>query len=59
MCRQVSQEHDGAMDTQAQQCTANGPDSEVARLQQELRRINTERDILRMALGNFASTISV
>lgn len=52
--RWVSQEHGGVMDMRANKPLRSESASEVERLQQELRRLTTERDILKKALGYFA-----
>jgi transposase len=52
--RWVSQEQDGVMDMRANKPLRSESASEVERLQRELRRVTTERDILKKALGYFA-----
>ena len=52
--RWVSQEHDGVMDMRANKPLRSESASEVERLQRELRRVTTEHDILKKALGYFA-----
>ena len=52
--RWVSQEHGGVMDMRAHKPFRSESASEVERLQRELRRVTTERDILKKALGYFA-----
>jgi transposase len=50
----VSQEHGGVMDMRVNKPLRSESASEVERLQRELRRVTTERDILKKALGYFA-----
>lgn len=52
--RWVSQEHDGVLDMRPSKPLRREAASEVERLQRELRRVTTERDILRKALRYFA-----
>lgn len=52
--RSVSQEHGGVLDMRLNKPLRSKSASEVERLQRELRRVTTERDILKKALGYFA-----
>ncbi|MBC7377277.1 MAG: transposase [Burkholderiaceae bacterium] len=52
--RWVSQEHGGVLDMRPTKPLRSESASEVERLQRELRRVTTERDILKKALGYFA-----
>ena len=52
--RWVSQEHRGVLDMRPNKPLRSESASEVERLQRELRRVTTERDILKKALGYFA-----
>ena len=52
--RWVSQEHGGVLDMRPNKPLRSESASEVERLQRELRRVTTERDILKKALGYFA-----
>ena len=52
--RWVSQEQDGVMDMRTNKPLRSESASELERLQRELRRVTTERDILKKALGYFA-----
>jgi transposase len=52
--RWVSQEHGGVLDMRPNKPLRNELASEAERLQRELRRVTTERDILKKALDYFA-----
>lgn len=52
--RWVSQEHGGVIDMRPHKPLRSESASEVERLQRELRRVTTERDILKKALGHLA-----
>jgi transposase len=52
--RWVSQEHGGVLDMRPNKPLRSESASEVERLQRELGRVTTERDILKKALGYFA-----
>ena len=52
--RWVSQEQGGVMNMRANKPLRSESASEVERLQRELRRVTTERDLLKKALGYFA-----
>ncbi len=49
--RWVSQERGGVLDLRANRRLRSEAATEVERLQHELRRVTTERDILKKALG--------
>jgi transposase len=50
----VTQERGGVLDLRPNRPLRSGAATEVERLQRELRRVTTERDILKKALGYFA-----
>jgi transposase len=52
--RWVNQEREGILDMRASRPIRSEAATEVERLQRELRRVTTERDILKKALGYFA-----
>lgn len=52
--RWVTQERGGVLDLRANRPLRSEAAAEVERLQRELRRVTTERDILKKALGYFA-----
>lgn len=52
--RWVSQERGGVLDLRPNRPLRSETATEVERLQRELRRVTTERDILKKALGYFA-----
>ncbi|MDP2742379.1 MAG: transposase [Hydrogenophaga sp.] len=52
--RWVTQERGGVLDLRPNRPLRSEAASEVERLQRELRRVTTERDILKKALGYFA-----
>lgn len=52
--RRISQEHGGVMDMRPNKPLRSESASEVERLRREPRRVTTERDIQKKALGYFA-----
>lgn len=52
--RWVTQERGGVLDLRASRPLRSEAATDVERLQRELRRVTTERDILKNALGYFA-----
>lgn len=52
--RWVNQEREGVLDRRANRPLRSEAATEVERLQRKLRRVTTERDILKKALGYFA-----
>lgn len=52
--RWVTQERGGVLDLRPNRPLRSEAVTEVERLQRELRRVTTERDILKKALGYFA-----
>lgn len=52
--RWVTQERGGVLDLRPNRPLRSEAATEVERLQRELRRVTTERDILKKALGYFA-----
>lgn len=52
--RWVEQEHGGVLDMRPNNRLPSEAASEMERLQRELRRVTTERDILKKAFGYFA-----
>ncbi|RZI65950.1 MAG: hypothetical protein EOP13_31235 [Pseudomonas sp.] len=56
--RRVSQEHGGVLDMRSNKPLRSESASEVKRLQRELRRVTTERDILKKRSATFQGTRS-